>query len=76
MLDQDNPTFANWDQDATAVEGRYSEQDAEKVALELEDAASVVSELPVRAARFVGPAPAVAATGPLQRGQLCPLPRP
>ena len=43
MLDQDNPTFANWDQDATAVEGRYSEQDAEQVALELEDAAQRLS---------------------------------
>src|SRR4051812_29349617 len=27
MLDQDEPRFANWDQDATAVEDRYDLQD-------------------------------------------------
>ena len=27
MLAEDDPTFANWDQDATAVEQRYGEQD-------------------------------------------------
>ena len=27
MLDDDDPTFPNWDQDATAVEDRYGEQD-------------------------------------------------
>ena len=26
MLDEDRPTFANWDQDASALEGRYGEQ--------------------------------------------------
>src|SRR4051812_9064389 len=27
MLTQDDPAFPNWDQDATAVEDRYDEQD-------------------------------------------------
>ena len=27
MLDEDDPTFANWDQDETAVADRYGEQD-------------------------------------------------
>lgn len=35
MLEQDTPTFANWDQDATAVERRYAEQDPAQVAVEL-----------------------------------------
>jgi hypothetical protein len=39
MLAEDGPTFANWDQDKTAIEQRYSEQDPELVADELEVAA-------------------------------------
>src|SRR6478609_6075382 len=39
MLTEDVPTFANWDQDATAREQRYGEQDPEVVADELEAAA-------------------------------------
>jgi hypothetical protein len=35
----DNPVFANWDQDATALEERYWEQDPATVAAELADAA-------------------------------------
>lgn len=35
MLEQDAPTFANWDQDEAAVEGRYGEQDPSAVAVEL-----------------------------------------
>src|SRR5205814_453895 len=27
MLDEDDPLFANWDQDASAVDDRYDEQD-------------------------------------------------
>lgn len=40
MLSQDGPTFANWDQDETAVAERYGEQDPEVVADELEAAAA------------------------------------
>lgn len=40
MLDQDDPTFENWDQDATAVSERYHEQDPETVLAELAHAAS------------------------------------
>lgn len=39
MLVKDGPTFANWDQDETAIEERYAEQDPEVVAEELEAAA-------------------------------------
>ena len=39
MLKEDTPTFANWNQDETAIEERYSEQDPEVVAEELEAAA-------------------------------------
>jgi DinB superfamily len=39
MLAEDEPTFANWDQDETAIRERYSEQDPEVVADELEAAA-------------------------------------
>jgi len=35
MLTQDEPLFPNWDQDATAVEARYGEQDPHAVAGEL-----------------------------------------
>jgi len=35
MLDEDDPTYPNWDQDLTAVEARYGEQDPAVVAREL-----------------------------------------
>lgn len=40
MLNDDDPLYANWDQDATAVEDRYNEQDPSTVAEELIVAAS------------------------------------
>ena len=39
MLAEDEPTFASWDQNQTAIEERYSQQDPEVVAEELEAAA-------------------------------------
>ena len=39
MLTEDNPTFGYWNQDETAINDRYSEQDPEVVADELEAAA-------------------------------------
>lgn len=39
MLSRDDPTFPNWDQDATAVADRYAEQDPTTVAEELTGAA-------------------------------------
>ena len=39
MRDTDDPVFDDWDQDATAVEGRYAEQDPAVVAAELARAA-------------------------------------
>jgi hypothetical protein len=40
MLTQDDPTFANWDQDATALDERYDEQDPVAVAAALAAAAA------------------------------------
>lgn len=39
MLEQDDPLFPNWDQDATAVEERYELQDPAVVGQEIIDAA-------------------------------------
>jgi hypothetical protein len=39
MLTTDSPNYPNWDQDVTAVEDRYSEQNPTTVAQELTDAA-------------------------------------
>jgi len=44
MLAEDDPLFANWDQDATAVAERYGEQDPRVVARELADAADALTE--------------------------------
>ncbi|MFI6431882.1 DinB family protein [Rhodococcus oryzae] len=44
MLAQDDPRFANWDQDETAVAERYGEQDPELVAAELGAAAAAVAD--------------------------------
>ena len=44
MLTEDGPRYPNWDQDATAVEERYNEQDPRAVAAELEDAAGRLAE--------------------------------
>ena len=44
MLETDNPTYANWDQDATAVEQRYAGQDPSVVATELRDAAEALAD--------------------------------
>ena len=38
MLTEDDPTFDNWDQDATAVAERYAEADPDAVAAELDEA--------------------------------------
>jgi hypothetical protein len=42
MLAEDDPTFANWDQNETALKERYAEQDPEVVADELEAAAQTM----------------------------------
>jgi len=44
MLEQDDPLYPNWDQDSTALEDRYDEQDPSVVAPELADAASAIAE--------------------------------
>lgn len=43
MLTEDAPSFANWDQDATAVDERYGEQDPARVAAELTLAAAALA---------------------------------
>jgi DUF971 family protein len=45
MLEQDDPLFANWDQDATAIESRYDEQDPATVSVELVEAAADVAAI-------------------------------
>ena len=44
MLAQDAPTFADWDQDATAVAERYGEQEPARVAGELVAAAEAAAQ--------------------------------
>ena len=43
MRTQDGPHFANWDQDATALEDRYGEQDPATVAADLAQAADALA---------------------------------
>ena len=43
MLTTVDPHYANWDQDRTAVEDRYGEQDPRRVAVELADAARTLA---------------------------------
>jgi hypothetical protein len=42
MLAEDDPTFADWDQNETAIKERYAEQDPEVVADQLEAAAQTM----------------------------------
>jgi hypothetical protein len=53
MLTLDNPTYPNWDQDQTAVDDRYPEQDPPTVAAELTAAAGTLA---TRLAEISGPA--------------------
>lgn len=43
MLDEDDPAFPNWDQDATAEEDRYDEQDPDVVIADLVANAEVIT---------------------------------
>ena len=45
MLDDDDPGFESWDQDATAEQERYGEQDPQAVSSELVEAARAGAEL-------------------------------
>jgi hypothetical protein len=44
MLTEDDPQFANWDQDEAAVEGEYGQQDPATVGQALSAAAAVAAE--------------------------------
>ncbi|MFE3199928.1 DinB family protein [Embleya sp. NPDC059237] len=44
MLTRDAPDFANWDQDATAIESRYAEQDPVRVAADLAAAGGTLAD--------------------------------
>jgi hypothetical protein len=50
MLNENDPAFADWDQDAAAVDERYDEQDPALVALEIpaaaDEAAAVLDAVP------------------------------
>ena len=45
MLEEDDPSFDNWDQDVTAVEDRYNEQEPTVVSGELQSAALTIADL-------------------------------
>lgn len=44
MINEDAPRFANWDQDETAINDHYGEQDPAVVRSELADAARTISD--------------------------------
>jgi len=44
MVSEDDPRFANWDQDATAIEDDYASQDAQIAALQLAEAAGLLAD--------------------------------
>src|SRR5262245_5614914 len=44
MLTEDDPDFANWDQDVAAVENRYDQQDPARVAADIAAAAAVIAQ--------------------------------
>jgi hypothetical protein len=44
MLQEDDPAFENWDQDKTALEDGYAQQDPATVAVELRDAANTLAD--------------------------------
>jgi DinB superfamily len=44
MLTTDDPLFANWDQDKSAIDDRYNEQDPAVVSSEIVDAAAALSD--------------------------------
>ncbi|WP_426566924.1 DinB family protein [Angustibacter sp. McL0619] len=43
MLSEDDPTFENWDQDQSALDGHYATRDPAQVALDLATCAEVVA---------------------------------
>ena len=63
MLEEDTPTFANWDQDATAVEQDYRSQDAAVVAVELVEAAGTVAGIYASATDVTKDRPGVRSNG-------------
>jgi hypothetical protein len=44
MLAEDDPTFPNWDQDASAIDDRYGEQDPSTVVDEVEAAGATIAD--------------------------------
>ena len=44
MLEEDDPLYPNWDQDAAAVEGRYNEEDPARVAVVIGQAAERLAD--------------------------------
>jgi hypothetical protein len=43
MLSEENPRFENWDQDKTAIDGNYAEQDPDVVSRQILEAAGVLA---------------------------------
>ena len=44
MLEEDDPHYPNWDQDEAAVEGRYDQEDPERVADAIEEGGGALAE--------------------------------
>jgi hypothetical protein len=45
VLAEDDPAFENWDQDQTAIDGRYAEQDPQRVCEEIDAAVVPLADL-------------------------------
>jgi hypothetical protein len=45
MLEQDDPQYPDWDQDATAVEAEYGKQDPDTVVAEVADTTEIIAAL-------------------------------
>ena len=43
MLTEDGPHYENWDQDVTAIDDRYDEQDPETIGREVVEAAAIIA---------------------------------
>ena len=73
MLTDDDPDFPNWDQDVTAVEERYNEQDPVTVAGDITTAAARLADRFDGVPGTPGSAPATAATVPGSRWSRSPV---
>ena len=72
MLSEDDPLFANWDQDETAIASDYGAQDPAVVRGEILDTAGALADAFDAVPRSSGHAPAGAVTAPTSRSRRSP----